>query len=145
MSTLLILQGVPGSGKTTEALKLVSEGWARVNRDDIRFTLFGSYWGEKVNEYVVTRVEDTAVYQLLVAGRNTVLDATNLNKSNLRRRFANLPPGTDIEFKRLEVPLEEAVNRDTARIGRGERGVGREVIVRFFEQNNIEPLTGKWA
>ena len=46
MNTLLILQGIPGSGKSTWARKFIkdkSKSWIIVNRDAIR-DMLGNYW-----------------------------------------------------------------------------------------------------
>ena len=56
MSKLEILRGVPASGKSTHAIKRVVEGWTRINRDDIRYAMYGRYWGPTVNEDAVTDV-----------------------------------------------------------------------------------------
>lgn len=43
---VVLLRGVPGSGKTTVALRLMNDfpdQFVRVNRDDIRMMMFGEY------------------------------------------------------------------------------------------------------
>ena len=56
MTTLTILRGLPGSGKTTRARELVADDprCARVNRDDLRMMMFGA----KVN---LTPAQERAV------------------------------------------------------------------------------------
>lgn len=48
MSKLIILQGIPGSGKTTYARQFCKDhdNYVRVNRDDIR-NMLGEYWVPK--------------------------------------------------------------------------------------------------
>lgn len=36
MPKLLVLKGLPASGKSTYAKELVNKGWKRVNKDDLR-------------------------------------------------------------------------------------------------------------
>jgi predicted kinase len=78
--TLNLTRGLPASGKTTWAKSWVAEdpaSRARVNRDDIRFMLFGKYYG--VDENAVTKAQHSAVKSLLESGKDVVVDDTNLN------------------------------------------------------------------
>ena len=50
MSKLLILKGLPASGKSTYAKELVSKGWKRVNKDDLRSMIDGGKWSKKNEE-----------------------------------------------------------------------------------------------
>lgn len=139
MSTLLILRGVPASGKTTYARTLTN--YTVVSRDDIRFTLFGKYLG--VDEQVVTEVEDAAITAALRAGQNVVLDATNLrnkfvtNKLSLASEF-----GATVKYVDFPINYEEAVTRDLVRRQNGARGVGPKVIRDFFNRYKIDQQTG---
>ena len=97
MVALDVLRGVPASGKTTYALELQERGWARVNRDDIRFSLYGMYTG--VDEDVVTTVENTMIFSALRAGQNVVLDATNLSNKHLKTKLSLASRcGASVEF-----------------------------------------------
>lgn len=137
MTTLLILRGVPGSGKSTEAIALVSKGYVRVNRDDIRFSLFGKYWG--VDEDVVTAVENAAIQSALAAKSNVVLDATNLNRKALKTKLSLASRyGADVAFMDFVVSLDTAIARDAGR----ERKVGASVIRGFFKRYKVNPETG---
>lgn len=137
MTVLRILRGVPGSGKTTHAMQLVSNGWTRVSRDDIRFTLFGRYWG--VDEGVVTDVENAAIESALRAGQNTVVDATNLNNKNLKAKLSLASRyGALVEFKDFTVDMATACLQDRAR----DKRVGDDVIAGFFKRYKIDIRTG---
>lgn len=141
MSKLVICQGVPASGKSTFARELQrAEGYTRVNRDEIRFTLYGSYWGKGVDEEVVTRVENAAIEGALAAGRNVVLDATNLRRKFITPKLsiASLY-GAEVEFKQFPVSLDEAIRRDADRMAGGDRGVGEDVIRRIFKDFKLDP------
>ena len=45
MPTLYIYRGIPASGKSTEATRFVAQnpGTIRINRDDLRMSMFGKY------------------------------------------------------------------------------------------------------
>lgn len=48
MSGVIVLRGLPGSGKSTWAKEWVAgdpDNRVRINRDDIRYASFGKYWG----------------------------------------------------------------------------------------------------
>src|SRR5258707_7695188 len=82
-TTLVITRGLPGSGKTTWASSWITErvpgARARINRDDLRHTLFGLYWGlTPEQEATVACVERAAVETLLRASVSVVVDDTNL-------------------------------------------------------------------
>lgn len=137
MAALDILRGVPASGKTTYALELQERGWARVNRDDIRFTLYGRYTG--VDEAVVTQVEDTMIFSALRAGQNVVLDATNLSNKHLKTKLSLASRcGASVEFISFPISLMDAVYRDDRRA----RSVGIGVIRSFFKRYRIDWETG---
>jgi len=140
MVQLVIMRGPPASGKST----VVRQGYAGthvvVNRDDIRFTMFGAYYGSTVNESVVTDVENSMIESALRSGRHTVVDATNLNHRALKTKLS-LASRYDAEvvWHDLEVPLEEAIRRDASR----ERSVGESVVVGFYKRYKINKETGK--
>lgn len=133
MTTLLILRGAPGSGKSTYAREWVDEAperRVRINRDDIRFMLFGKYWG--VDERAVTRVQDTLLRSSLSAGKDVVLDNTNLQAKNVVDvlKIANEFDGVDVQHLDFHLDFESAVARDLAR----DRTVGADVIRSFYDR-----------
>lgn len=138
---LLMLSGLPASGKTTFAMDLVKKDfrYGRINRDDLREMLFSGKWTPK-NEDIVVDVEKAIAEVLLGHGRNPVIDDTNLSPKHksLWRGFLNdmfVLVGKTPEFaeKFFDTPLEECIERDRAR----ERKVGRNVIVKFALRNGL--------
>jgi len=130
--TMLICRGVPASGKSTWAMEWVAENpdsRRRVNRDDIRYAVYGVYSDASINEQLVTAIENQQVENALVAGLDVVIDATNLNAKSIRR-FSDIADkhNYEVEIKDFEVSLEEAILRDSRR----EKSVGEEVIKSFF-------------
>lgn len=129
MSTLTITRGLPGSGKTTYAREWVAEAptqRVRVNRDDLRWDLHGRHAGlDYAQESALTAVQHAAVRALLDAGRDVVVDDTNLRLRHARA-WADLAVavGADLTVVDLDTPLEECIARDSAR----ERVVGADVI-----------------
>ena len=132
-SRLHITRGVPGSGKSTHARSWVDENPSRrirINRDDLRFMLFGKYWG--VDERAVTRVQDTLLRSALADGKDIILDNTNLQAKNVidTLKIAAETHGVFVEFIDFPISFEEAVKRDAAR----DRTVGEDVIRSFFDR-----------
>lgn len=135
MSNLLILRGIPASGKSTFAREWVAESpetRVRINRDDIRFQLFGKYWG--VDEGAVTMMQD-AMLRSALRKRDVVLDNTNLKARDVKSvlKIAT-ETGAEVEFKDFLISLDEALLRDGAREARQQRAVGDEVILSFYNR-----------
>ena len=132
---LLILRGVPASGKTSAAIGL--DDHVRVNRDDLRLTLFGKYWG--VDEDFVTRVEDATIRAALKVGKSVVVDATNLAYKNVNNLLSMAAEAkAEAVYGDFPISLEEAIKRDTDR----QKSVGADVIRGFFKRYRIDANTG---
>lgn len=137
MARLIILRGVPASGKSTAAEQYREMGFTIVNRDNIRFIMFGKYWG--VDEQVVTDVENAMIESSLRADTSVVLDATNLNRKNLKAKLSLASRyGADVDYLSFPVPLEVALERDRARV----RQVGEAVIKNFYRRYKINTESG---
>ena len=131
MNVLIVLCGLPGSGKSTYANYLTESGhFECVSTDQIRKRFYG-------NENIQgngKKVFDTAFLQLQTFGlskKNCVFDATNVT-SKARRRvlqecrsYYNL-----IVCKYIDIPLEVCLHRNSQR----ERVVPKEVILRMANQ-----------
>lgn len=135
---VLVMRGIPGSGKTTRALEAVanSNGEAfRLNRDDFRSMLFGhdgSGGGRrpsKAQERAALAARDGALRALLDAGHVVILDDTNLRPDDALRSqvqqatWANVSPA-QVEIIDVDTPVEECIRRDLRRA----RSVGEKVI-----------------
>lgn len=147
MTSVVLLRGVPGSGKSTAALQLMNDfpdQFVRVNRDDIRMMMYGEYWfsGDDANtkEKAVTQVEHSLIKSAIKAGKRPLVDATNLNKQSVKGilRIAGAH-GMAVDHIDFEVSQEEAIRRDAGRT----KKVGEDVIKKFFQKNNIDKRTGK--
>lgn len=167
---VIVLQGLPASGKTTWAKQFVSnptniDHWVRVNRDEIR-RMMGKYWVPSRENYV-SDVEETTVMQAIESGFNVIIDATNLNPKTITK-WQNLVddynhateclihettidpfkrPKLIIEFKYFHITPEEAVKRDKTR---GDESVGEKVIVDFWHkyikgQKDVESYTRNYV
>lgn len=128
MTKIILTRGLPASGKSTWAKAWVAadpSSRVRVNRDDIRFQLYGSYWGDGVDEQVVTKVEEAMVKAAVDAGKDVVIDATHLAARYVKRWMELYP---ELEVEDFAVPIGDLLDRDIHRIEAGERGVTGNVI-----------------
>jgi predicted kinase len=136
--TVILTRGLPASGKSTWAKAWVAadpSSRLRVSRDDIRFQLYGSYWGDGVDENMVTKVEDAMVKAAVDAGKDVVVDATHL-ASRYVRRWIDL--GHEVKVETFEVALSDLFIRDDWRIMDGARGVGKDVIKQLAQRYQIK-------
>ena len=141
---LVITRGLPASGKSTWAKKWVAEDQAnrtRINRDDLRFMTYNSYWfgtGEAAfrMEQNITAIQHSAVRGALKAHRSVVVDDTNLDVERLgvlidiAREFGGR---VQVRIQDFAVDIDELIKRDAGRIAKGDRGVGEDVIKRLAD------------
>jgi predicted kinase len=135
MPKLLMLSGLPASGKSTLAKKLVKESGniGRVNRDDLRAMLFNSEWSGK-REGVVVECEKAIAKVLFQNNMGAVIDDTNLSKRH-RDMWSEFTRSNEQSFetRHLDVGVWDCVNRDKMRIP----GVGPAVIFRLALNNGM--------
>lgn len=127
---LVMMKGLPGSGKSTEAFRLVKEeGYKRVNKDDLRAMIDGGKWS-KDNEPLIKSIEGEMTRILLKRGFNVVVDDTNFGWEESWEQIAKIYEA-DFEIKFIDTPIDECIKRDAKR---GDKSVGAEVIFRMYNQ-----------
>lgn len=135
---IIILRGLQGSGKTTEAKRIVNsdpEHWIRFNCDDIR-NMLGKYWVPS-REALIDSIYWNCLEQATSFGYNIVIDNMNLNEKYVDevKQFAketnewlSQSPADfkyEIEIKDFfNVPLQTCIERDAQR----ENPIGEKVI-----------------
>lgn len=143
MNRLTITRGLPASGKSTFARKLLensSSVWKRVNRDDLRAMVDNGKWS-KSNEKFIVAAQEAMVRDVLSRGLSAVVDDTNLAPSVVERwRSVAGEMGVDFQIEDFtHVPLDVCIERDVKR----EASVGEKVIRRMWrdhlqEANRVE-------
>lgn len=131
---VLILRGLPASGKSTWAKAYVEKNkdWVRVCRDDLR-NMRGTYWLPK-QENLITEWERSLVKVALGAGKSVVLDATNLNPvfyEEFKKSITN--KGIIFEDKWFTCDVEECIKRDLKRPNSVGDKVIRQMHLRYSE------------
>lgn len=133
MQEMVITRGIPASGKSTAA-----RVWAnaapkrvRINRDDIRFQLYGVYFGGLIDEQVVSKVQHAMIDAALKAGNSVIIDDTNLVDKFVKKLFKiGHKHGVPIRIWDFPIDLKTALERNAAR----ERKVPEDVIRQFHDR-----------
>lgn len=136
MQTMTILVGLPASGKSTYAYKLVENGagWYRVNWDSLRwYDTLGNpkaYTFNRQNEDQVKRMAEESADMAVRLMQNLVIDNTNLTDAaqNYWKEFARRR-GMHVETVEFDTPLDECLRRNDLRTGW--KRVPRAVIERM--------------
>ena len=130
---VLILLGLPASGKSTFARRLREKDDVVVlSSDDIREEMFGSRFSEEIREAVFLQMAGRAGAALR-SGRNVVFDTTYLNAAESRDRMRGMLVGIPFRWrqKAFMADIETCVKRDSLRPAH--RRVGRAVIERLAQ------------
>lgn len=129
MSKLIMLKGLPASGKSTYAKELVAQGYKRVNKDELRAMIDSSKWG-KSNEKYIKSIEKYVTAHFLSEGYNVVVDDTNFAYEDYWKEVAEISDA-EFEIKFFDTPVMECVGRDAKR---GEKSVGAKVIFGMYDK-----------
>lgn len=133
MAKLIMLVGVPGSGKTTLSKRIVAKGFHYMNADSIRLELYGD---EK------TQGDPAAVFEIffqklekaMAEKLSIIIDNTNLNpkhrKQILDRAATFAYQYEDIQLWLLDVPLATCLERNRKR----ERAVEEDIVTNMYHE-----------
>jgi predicted kinase len=145
MTILRTTVGLPGAGKTTDAVSWVAidpDTRARINRDDLREMMHGGYLGRRTQEDQVTAMRDAAILKLLRAGISVVVDDTNLRWKHVYH-LERIARRVHVPFEivsYLDVDLDTCVERDRTR---AVRNLGRQRITTMWE-NALRDMIENW-
>jgi len=144
---LLLTRGLPGSGKTTFAREWVEAGplRARVNRDDLRFAMFGRYVLDREGEELTTQAQHAMVRALLRGGNDVIVDDTNLN-ARFVKEFLKIARevGAQVNFVDFAESVDVCIERVAKRVDDGGRHVPSDVIrnmaARYMPRGKLPPV-----
>jgi len=125
---LLIVCGLPGSGKSTVSKELEPFGWVRVNQDDL-----GSAEDCK-------KIMEKALKHC----KSVIIDRCNVHAKERKMWMQEAKKYTNqMEVLFLDVPMEECIRRVRERINHPTLdGENAEVVIRDFQKRLEEPQ--KW-
>jgi predicted kinase len=132
--TVTLTRGLPGSGNSTWARRMVAEAdgrIVRVNKDDLRAMLHDSRWSE-ANEVLVESIRDAAIIAALDRHRDVIVDDTNLSARHFEHLAKLVATRATIGVEDFtSVPIDECIRRDKER----DRSVGERVIREMFDRH----------
>lgn len=135
-----MLKGLPASGKTTYAKKLVDKGWVRVNKDDMRAMLNNSKFSSE-NEGFVLSLRDEIIIRALTNGKNVVVDDTNLDpKHSIQLQSIASEFLADYEEMFFNTPLEICISRNESRENPVPEKVICDMYNRYLNVPDVQPL-----
>lgn len=130
MKRLIVLVGIPGSGKTTLAEKLVEKGYLSLNADSIRHELYGDAANQGDPEEVFA-IFFKQLEAALKAEKAIVIDNTNSNPKQ-RKPILDMAKAhgyEDIQIWIMDVALEICLQRNKGR----ERVVDEEIVRNVYK------------
>ena len=133
MQKIILLKGLPASGKTTWALQKCLEDpeFKRVNKDGIREKEVVHKWSKDFELSVLIK-ERTLGIDFIERGYNLIVDDTNFNPKHetfwkdIAEKYK-----CDFEIRFFDTSVKECIERDSKR----KNPVGKSVIKRMFFQN----------
>ena len=129
--TLIMLCGIPGSGKTTYANNYIEQNsnTIHLSSDAIRKELYGDENIQGNPAEVFTLMQKRAI-DALNNGYDVLYDATNITRKDRASIIGICPKIAKIECHIIWAPIETCIERDSKR----ERTVGKEVIDRMLKR-----------
>lgn len=127
---LILLVGIPGSGKTTYAQQCIKKhSGLHLSSDLIRKELYGdeSIQGDPNEVFALMQKRALSV---LNGGVDVYYDATNINRKNRAGIIAACPKFVKIECHIIWAPIETCIERDAAR----KRSVGKAIIDKMLKR-----------
>lgn len=130
--SLILLCGIPGSGKSTYAHNYIQSSpthTMHLSSDSIRKELYGNESIQGNPSEVFTLMQERAV-EALNNGNDVLYDATNITRKDRASIITACPKFTKIECHIIWTPIEMCIERDANR----ERTVGKGVIDRMLKR-----------
>jgi predicted kinase len=129
MKRLVLLVGIPGSGKTTLSKRLIERGFLRLCADDIRQELWGDA-GEQKDPEKVFGIFFQKLDEAFARGLDVVVDNTNINTKHRQPilQKAITAGYEDIQLWVLDTPLEICLERNRNR----ERAVPDDIVANMY-------------
>lgn len=119
--TIVIMKGIPGSGKSTKAKEYVSMGFKKVGKDEIR-RMINNYSLDNSDEKIIDNIQKEIVKHLMYYGKNIVIDNTHAKKKYYNDIVKYIyAVGAIIDYKYeiivdfIDTPLNECIKRNSKR------------------------------
>lgn len=135
MKKIILLKGLPASGKSTWAKEQV--GYKRINKDDLRKMIDDSKWS-KGNEKLIIEARNSLLKTFMFNGENIIIDDTNFEDKH-RKEIEDIiifhnafydKYSYKLEEKFFDTPVDECIERDSKRF----KTVGKKVIMGMYNK-----------
>lgn len=141
MPKIIMLRGLPASGKSTWAKEKTKSGnYMIVSKDIIREQL-GGYTPKREKD--VIKIRNQQIKMGIELGKNVIVDDTNLNpihEKAIRQIAKDLGVAMKINDSFMEITPEECIERD---LHRGDKAVGARVIWEMYSKWCVPSPTEK--
>lgn len=117
---LVLLAGIPGSGKSTWLRTHLGENDAYVSRDEVRFSIIGNDEDYFSHETEVFDKFVANIQENLNCGKRVFADATHINWASRRKLLERIhdKENIDIDVYVFKTPFETCMERNAQREGR---------------------------
>lgn len=141
MPKLIMMRGLPASGKTTYCKNYIKDhpNTVRINNDDLRRSLFGGNFNFKKHEALIDVARNQLIHNYMILGLDIIIDNLNLHPKHERNYTNQINFYNSIEENKFkyefeiitfDTPLEECIKRDRERSK--EEQVGEKVIRQWY-------------
>lgn len=143
MSKVIIMGGLPGSGKSTRAKEIAEKyGYEIFSSDAYRKKINGSEEDQSNGKLIFDTLYKDAL-QAVKDGKDIIFDSCNVSKYSIYN-IMNALKGQPVEYIYwfMDTPLQECLERDDKR----DRHVGESVINKFQKQlliDNVKDMMQK--
>lgn len=131
MALIIILKGLPASGKTffSKRTQAQDPSFIRVDKDELRSMLFNDIYS-KENENLIIKVRNMIIENVIENNGKVIVDDTNLHPRHIVeiKEIAQKYNETNVKIIKVPISLKRAIENDSKR----ERPVGAEVITNMF-------------
>ena len=144
MRKVIVCCGVPASGKSTFAKKIVDENpnFCRINSDLLRLMFDNGVWSI-YKAKLVSKARESLIVEALKQGRDVVVDNINGFDSftKICKLVSTLNIDCEIKEEILYIDLKDAIERDSKRTGLDH--VGEKPITSWFKNLGGESLKNR--